>query len=142
MKRLIAYAALCVLPAVSFAAEPTQVVADFAAALETGDKERALAILDPNVVIFEGGYVERSRAEYAHHHLGGDIEFARAVKRKVLKVAQHVEGDTAVVWEESETTGNFKGKDVHSFGTGTALLVRKAGNWSITHIHWSSRKAK
>lgn len=142
MKRLIAYAALCFVPSLSFAGEPTEVVADFATALEAGDKERALALLDPNVVIFEGGYVERSRAEYANHHLGGDIEFAKAVKRKVLKVTQHVEGDTAVVWEESETAGSFKGKEVHSFGTGTALLVRKAGNWSITHIHWSSRKAK
>lgn len=142
MKRISMLVLLSTLAVSAFASDPRQVVAAFSAALEQGDREKALSLLDPGVLIYEAGYVERSRDEYAAHHLGGDIEFAKAVKRKVLKESVHVDGNTAVLMEETETTGSFKGKDVHSFGTGTMVLARKGGNWLITHVHWSSRKPK
>ncbi|UUZ52432.1 hypothetical protein LP419_23420 [Massilia sp. H-1] len=41
----------------------------FHAAIHAGDKERALALMSPDIMIYESGYVERSRDEYASHHL-------------------------------------------------------------------------
>jgi len=36
----------------------------------------------------------------------------------------------------------LRGKPVHVFGTGTAVLEKKGDTWAIVHVHWSSRKAK
>ena len=132
----------------AFAAPPTAAVdanaslAAFHAALARGDKEGALALLAPKVAIYESGYVEASREEYAHHHLGGDIAFAKTSTRKVLRHSEKMEGNTSIIWEETETTGTSGGKPVHSFGTETAVLEKTGDRWVITHVHWSSRKAK
>ncbi len=126
----------------SLAASPKETLAAFHDALTSGDKTKAASLLAPDIAIYESGYVERSRDEYASHHLGGDIEFAKNSTRKVLKQTERIDGKTAVVWEESETTGVSRGKPVHVFGTGTAVLEKNGDNWSIVHVHWSSRKAK
>lgn len=126
----------------ALAATPKETVAAFHEALTSGEKDRALALLSPAVAIYEAGYVERSRAEYAHHHLGGDMEFAKTTTRKLLKQSERIDGDTAIVWEETETTGTARGKPVHAFGTGTMVLEKKGDGWTIVHVHWSSRKAK
>jgi hypothetical protein len=114
----------------------------FHAALASGDKAGALELLAPKVVIYESGHVEASRDEYAHHHLGGDIAFAKTSERKVLKHSEKMEGNTAIIWQETETTGTSSGKPVHSFGTETAVLEKVGERWLITHVHWSARKAK
>lgn len=135
-------AALFAVSAASLAASPKETLAAFHDALASGDRTKALSLLSPGVAIYESGYVERSRDEYASHHLGGDMEFARNSTRKVLKQSERIDANTAVVWQETETTGTSRGNAVHVFGTGTAVLEKNGDNWSIVHIHWSSRKAK
>lgn len=134
--------ALCATSASSLAASPKETLAAFHAALSSGDKAKASSLLAPDVAIYEAGYVERSRDEYAGHHLGGDVEFAKNATRKVLKQTERIDGRTAIVWEETETTGTARGKPVHAFGTETAVLEKNGDNWTIVHVHWSSRKAK
>jgi len=124
------------------AASPKETVAGFHAALSAGDKAKALALLAPDVAIYEGGHVERSRDEYASSHLAGDIEFARSSTRKVLKESERIDGNTAVVWEESETTGTSMGMPVHLLGTGTMVLEKRGDGWAIVHVHWSSRNLR
>ncbi|MCE3602832.1 nuclear transport factor 2 family protein [Massilia sp. P8910] len=124
------------------AASPRETVEAFHAALSKGDKAAAAALLSPELLIYESGYVERSRAEYASHHLDGDIAFARTVSSKVLKQGERAEGRMAVVWQENETTGMANGKPVHLFGTETAVLEKSGDIWTILHVHWSSRKEK
>lgn len=124
------------------AASPKETVEAFHAALAKGDKARAASLLAPEVAIYEAGYVERSREEYAGHHLGGDIEFAKNSTRKVLNQTERIDGKTAVVWEETETTAVIGGQAAKVFGTGTAVLEKNGDDWSIVHVHWSSRKAK
>ena len=108
----------------------------------SGDKAKATSLLAPDITIYEAGHVERSRDEYAGHHLGGDMEFAKNATRKVLKQTERIDGKTAILWEETETTGTARGKPVHAFGTETAVLEKNGDNWTIVHVHWSSRKAK
>ncbi|MGH8855288.1 MAG: YybH family protein, partial [Telluria sp.] len=122
---LILAAALLAVSQASLAASPTETLAAFHDALTSGDKAKALGLLAPDVAIYEAGYVERSRDEYAHHHLGGDMEFSKNSTRKVLKLTERIDGNTAVVWEETETSGTSRGKAVHVFGTGTAVLEKK-----------------
>lgn len=135
-------AALAGVHPASLAASPAHTVAAFHNALASGDRAAALALLSPAVAIYEAGHVERSRDEYAREHLGGDIAFAQSSTRKVLKQSERIDGNTAVVFEETETTGTSRGKPIHAFGTGTMVLERQGDGWKIVHVHWSSRKAK
>lgn len=139
---LLLASALLALTSSASAASPKDTLAAFHDALASGDKARAISLLSPDIAIYEAGHVERSRDEYASHHLGGDIEFARNATRKVLRQTERIDGNTAIVWEESETTGSVRGKPVHVFGTGTAVLEKNGDAWTIVHVHWSSRKPK
>lgn len=140
--KLISFAAVALFSLNAWAATPSETVAAFHGALHAGDKDKALSLLSAEVLIYESGYVERSRDEYAHHHLAGDIEFAKVTTRSVLKHRERIDGNIATVLEETETTGTVKGKPVHSFGVETAMLEKKGDGWVIVHVHWSSRKAK
>jgi ketosteroid isomerase-like protein len=124
------------------AATPREALAAFNAALAAGDGAAASALLAPEVTIYESGYVERSRAEYASHHLQEDLAFASTARRTVLRHDERIDGALAVLWEETETTGSSQGKALHLFGTETAMLALRDGAWRIVHLHWSSRKAK
>lgn len=124
------------------AGTPASALASFHDALAGGDSRTAASLLSDAVLIFESGYVERSKAEYVGHHLMEDIDFARATNRKVLRQSENVASDVAVINSETETTGQFHGKSVHAFGTETAVLNRVQGLWLIQHVHWSSRPAK
>jgi ketosteroid isomerase-like protein len=139
---LLLASALAGLSAGAMAVSPTETVAAFHDALQSGDRARALSLLAPEITIYEAGHVERSRDEYASHHLGGDIEFAKGSTRKVLKQSESIDGNTAIVLEETETSGTVRGKQVHMLGTGTAVLQKRGDAWAIVHVHWSSRKAK
>lgn len=118
------------------------VVRSFHKALEQGDRDAALVLLSENVRIFEQGWVEQSRAEYASHHLDSDIGYAKAVKSEVSNVEVSIDGGIAVVMSESTTKGTYDGKPVDSVGLETMVLRKTADAWKIVHIHWSSRKAK
>lgn len=114
----------------------------FHAALARGDAAGAAALLDDNVRIFEQGWVERSRAEYAGHHLPSDIKFSQAVTSVRTARSGSVLGDLAYVASENRATGKFEGKDIDSISIETMVLKRTPTGWRIVHIHWSSRKAK
>jgi ketosteroid isomerase-like protein len=119
-----------------------KVVAAFHDALARGDRAGVTELLAPGVVIFESGGAELSREEYASHHLGSDMEFAKATKREVVASEAGESGDAAWVLTRSRTTGTFREKKVDLRGTETMLLRKSAEAWRIVHIHWSSAKAQ
>ena len=123
------------------ASEAAKVVDAFHAALAGQDTAAAAALLSDSVLIFEAGYVERSKAEYASHHLGADAAYASVVPTSVLKRSGFVEGDVAWIASETRTTGTYKDKPVDRLSTETMILRKEAPGWRIVHIHWSSRAA-
>lgn len=66
------------------AVEPVAVVERFFRELAAGNTNAASALLDPGVVIYESGRVERSRAEYASHHLASDAKFLKSAAHRLL----------------------------------------------------------
>lgn len=124
------------------AATPAETMDAFQRALAEGRRDAALALLSPKVQIFESGFVERSRDEYAAHHLDSDMDFLRATNSRLLRHAEMRDGATAIVMRETETTGSYKNAEVHLFGLETAVLEQHGDGWLIVHLHWSSRKAK
>lgn len=121
------------------AAAAAETVDAFHAALKRGDTDAALALLAPGVMIYEEGGAERSRDEYASHHLGADAAFAAASEASVTRRSGVAEGDVAWVMSEGRTTGQFNGRAVDRLTVETMVLVRRAEGWRILHIHWSSR---
>lgn len=142
MRQLTSLIAISVFSLPLYAATPTETVAAFHEALASGKSEQAITLLSPKINIYESGHVERSRDEYAGHHLPADAAFAKVTKSKVLKQNERIDGNLAVVMQETETTGQFQGKNVHLFGTETALLEKQGDQWIIFHLHWSSRKSQ
>ncbi len=86
----------------------------------------------------EGG-AERSREEYAGHHLPADMAFAAATEAEVTRRTAWVDGDIAWVLTEGRTTGTFNGRAVDRLTAETMILHRDGDAWRIRHIHWSSR---
>jgi len=123
-------------------AGPLATVAAFHATLRAGDADGVVRLLDKDVLIFEGGRVQRSLAEYQEHHLQADMEASRSLTRKILSTRVFAAGRQAVVATQSRTTGRFRDRDYDLMGTETAVLARgDDGAWRITHLHWSSRPA-
>jgi ketosteroid isomerase-like protein len=110
----------------------------FHAALRSGDTAAALALLDEEALIFEDGGVERSKAEYASHHLSADAAFSKAVRSVRTGRRGGGAGDMAWIASEARVTGSFNGQAVDRAITETMALVRAGGQWRIAHIHWSS----
>lgn len=110
----------------------------FHAALRRGDTASAAALLADDALIFEGGGVERSKAEYASHHLAADSAFSRAVPSLLVRRAGNSNGLLAWIASEGRTTGMFKGKAVDRVTAETVVLRRVGRAWRIVHIHWSS----
>lgn len=128
--------------AVAPAARGAAAVVDaFHAALKRGDTKSAQSYLAEDVLIFEGGGVERSKAEYASHHLGADAAYAQAVRSAVTRRAGKVTGNTAWIATEGRTSGTFRGKAVDQRTTETVVLRKVGTGWKVVHIHWSSAAA-
>lgn len=116
------------------------VVQDFVGAIAAGDSARALALLDSDFVIQEGGRLE-SRATYAGRHLGADIAFARAVKMTYSNWRVRRSGETAWVTGTMRASGTWNGRPIDTTGEDLVVLARKGGTWRIMALHGSSAPA-
>jgi len=114
-----------------------KVVLAFHQALETGNQKQARAQLADDVTIFEGGRVERSADEYAHHHMLSDMKYLAAMKSDTLEHQVTILGNTAISASRSHTKGTYKGKERDYQSMETMVLEKQNGEWKIKHIHWS-----
>jgi hypothetical protein len=121
------------------AAQPLAVADTFSRALAAGDTGTVRALLLPDVLIYESGGAETSAAEYASHHMPGDMAFLSKLTREQL--SQLSGGDASTAWVATRTrlTGRYKGKDVDLNSTETLVMTRTDTGWRIAHIHWSSK---
>lgn len=124
------------------AQEPTSVVEQFQKALLAGDTAAAADLLDPSVKIFESGGIERSKVEYASHHLVSDAAFLKNATLALQSRTGEAIGDLAWVGSESRITASLKNTPVDLISTETMVLKKTAQGWRIVHIHWSSRPNK
>ncbi|MEE8426485.1 MAG: DUF2231 domain-containing protein [Woeseiaceae bacterium] len=111
----------------------------FHAALNSGDEQTVMAVLSPDVLIFESGGAERSRAEYASHHMKSDMAFLAQMGHDQIGQAVSEQEDTAWIVTESRIYGRYKDKDIDIVSIETAVLERGEDGWKIVHLHWSSR---
>ncbi|CAN5254951.1 hypothetical protein BH24PSE2_BH24PSE2_07950 [soil metagenome] len=119
--------------------EPVQAVDDFFDALARKRTDQAEALLAPDVLIFESGGVERSRAEYASHHLQSDAAFLANAEHRVVSRAEGNAGELAWVATAARITNTAGKEAIDIDSTETMVLRRTPRGWRIAHIHWSSR---
>jgi len=124
------------------AAEPVAVVDRFFRELAAGNAAGASALLDSGVLIFESGGAERSRAEYASHHLASDAKFLGSATHRLMSRTGDAVGDLAWVASEASLSGSMQKKSVDVISTETMVLRKTQAGWRIVHIHWSNRPAK
>jgi ketosteroid isomerase-like protein len=122
--------------------DAASVVGAFHRALQSGDKAAALESLAPDALVYEGGRIERDKAEYASHHLSADAAFAAATKRIVMRQSGAAIGDMAWIASEAKTSGTYRDRAINSLSTETMVLRRTGDTWQIVHIHWSSADVK
>jgi ketosteroid isomerase-like protein/mono/diheme cytochrome c family protein len=122
-------------------ATPLDTARRFHEALSSGDPAKVKALLDPKVLVLESGGAERSRAEYAAHHLGADLQFLRTVRAELQGQSSDTVGDLAWVASESRLTGTTNDRPVDLLSTETLVMQRSSDGWKIVHVHWSSRPA-
>lgn len=118
--------------------EAAKAVSLFHQSLRSGDNKTARALLADDVIIFEGGGVERSAEEYANHHMLSDMKYLAAVESKQLEHRVFTNGDMAYSISRSKTTGTYKDKKVDYTGMESMTLTNTDSGWKITHIHWSN----
>ena len=116
---------------------PSEVVDAFHFALKSGNRQKALELLEADATIFEQGHVDRSRTEYARAHLAEDMAFAAATTRSVSRRSARLLGNTAWVMSINRNRGKFNNRPVDFTTTETVVLARVSGKWRIVHIHWS-----
>lgn len=113
-------------------------VKQFHMAQESGDKEMVLKLLSDDVMIFEGGGIERSARQYASHHMGSDMKFLSHMTITTKEHHVKVHGDMAVSMSKSHLKGTYKDKDYDRESMETMTLIKENGQWRINHIHWSN----
>lgn len=123
------------------AAPAAATVDAFHAALRRGDTAAASALLSDDVLVFEEGRAERSKAEYAARHLGADAAFSQAVPGSTGRRRGAATGDFAWIATEGRTKGTYRGTTVNRVTDETMVLRRIEGVWKIVHIHWSSAES-
>ena len=123
------------------ASDAAAVVDRFQQFLAKGNTNAAAELLDPAVLIFESGSAERSREEYASHHLKEDAAFMKTATANQLSRTGDVSGDIAFIATESSLKSSGA-KPVDLVTTETMVLKRTSEGWRVAHVHWSSRKVK
>lgn len=117
---------------------PVGTVLAFHTALASGKTDAALELLAEDVIIFESGGVESSRAEYASHHLESDAAFSASVPRTLISRSQGMHGEVAWVMSVETVSGTYRNRAINSRSVETMMLRLVDGQWRIVHIHWSS----
>jgi ketosteroid isomerase-like protein len=121
-------------------ADIATIVSAFHTALERGDRDGAMSLLADDAQILESGH-RQTRQEYAHEHLGADIEFAKAVPNKRSAMIVRQQGDVAWASVTGRSLGEFKGKQISSETAELMVLARTEKGWRIRAIHWSSHES-
>ena len=113
----------------------------FGKALAAGDSLAIIAMLHPDIVIFEGGSWE-SLEDYRKGHLRADMRFLQGLTQETVRDVIRISGDLALLTREYNTKGTSGERTIDSIGVETMVLAKTADGWKIRHIHWSSRNRR
>lgn len=117
---------------------PAAVADAFHRGLREADGRAALVFMARDVLVFEQGFSETGRDNYARNQLQEANRFAKSTQRRVLSRQSGIDGQSAWVITTTITTGKFEDRALSLEGTETMLLRLEQDDWKISHIHWSA----
>lgn len=131
-------ALLAVVVTAAQAGTPAETVDAFHQALRHQKADEALGLLDPQVIIFEQGFITDGADAFRNGSLNDAMGFEAQTSARILH-RETFAGD-ALAWVMSTvlTSGIIDGQRVDWLGTETAVLRRQGADWRIQHLHWSS----
>ena len=112
-------------------------------AFERKDTAALEKLFHPDLLVFEGGGVDRGAKAYLEHHLGPELKELKSWTNTGMEIQVQVEGamayaTCAFTYEAAFTNGKMsRGKATESL-----VLVKADGGWRIRHLHWSSHAIK
>lgn len=118
--------------------DPLATVNRFRGALQDGNVAQVLALLAPDVLVYEAGAEQLSREDYIAHHLKADIAELATVYVDTLSQSGHTNRNSAWVTTRSRWIGREADPRPPASVTETIVLQRSPQGWRIVHIHWSS----
>jgi uncharacterized membrane protein/ketosteroid isomerase-like protein len=108
----------------------------FADALRNGNEPLLHQLLHEDVLILEGGGIERSLEDYAAHHMQADMKFMSGKVFGVIERYSQEGKNYGYVITRSAMPS--KDKERSSVMSETMILSSEGGQWKIVHIHWSN----
>jgi hypothetical protein len=97
-------------------------------------------LLADDVLIFEAGHAEHSKAAYLAEHFPADVAASRTIQETLLRRKGASDGSLAWVVSEGAAVSTGSGGGGR-LTTETMILRQSIAGWRIVHIHWSSRKS-
>jgi ketosteroid isomerase-like protein len=121
---------------------PAETVEAYHKALSGSDPKAVLAFMANDADVFEQGFVDPARDDYAKASLSRDMEFAARTKREVQ--SQQASADSSLAWVETltRTQGTYEGDKVDLSGAETVVLRKDGGDWKIVHVHRSAHATR
>ena len=121
---------------------PAEVVEAYHKALGGSDPQAVLKLMANDADVFEQGFVDPSRDDYAKASLARDMEFAKKTKREVQ--SQQASADANLAWVETltRTRGTYENDKVDVSGAETVVLRKDGGDWRIVHVHRSAHETR
>jgi ketosteroid isomerase-like protein len=126
----------------AWAAGPAETVEAFHRALAGTDQKAVLAFLSEDADVFEQGFVDASRDDYARNSLTAEMAFAARTRREVQSQQSQSSGDLAFVETLSRVRGAFAKDKVDFSGAETVILRKDDGAWKIIHVHRSAHETR
>lgn len=125
--------------------DPTEVVRAYFKATAAGDLDAAAGLVREDSSVFESGGNEGTWAHYREHHLGPEVDQIATFEVALgeLSTSSSDDGSLAVVTVPVEYDITLKDKrEFSSVGTVTFALRADAEQYTIEHVHWSSRRKR
>lgn len=121
------------------AAAAERVVNQFHEALRSGTRDTLLAVLAPEVTVFDNGRAAHSRNDYQAFLLDAELLDAQHAQRQLIRREVFTREDTVWVLSECRVVRVLAGNEVSFDEAETMMLRRQSETWMILHRHLSAR---
>lgn len=142
MRSLVSMLFLLLVPASSLPAQTAEdqvraAVEQYNRAMLTKDLPALKALLAPDVILYEHSVTNIGLDDVWENHLKPEVTGFDNVTGEFTDVRVWVDGGAAIVTRQYAIRGTLDGRPIDARGNETMGWVRRDGQWSVVHIHYS-----
>ena len=112
---------------------------NYAAAVESKNiaEVEKYVVTSEDFTIFEGGHINWGWPDYRDNHLAPELKSFLEFQYNYEEIKARVLGDMAYATLKYNIYIKMKEREISGEGLATAVLLKKAGQWKIQHMHTS-----